>query len=237
MIIIPGKPKDICTQTKNTLENSNVEEGIEDLIEFLDTPEAEKNETGFTEDFNGNISMTTVGEYSTTSGPAMGHYGVYHVHPNGLGSINIFSPKDIASLIDYALVQTPSSHISNGYVGLIAKEPCANCPGGIKYIHYVIRFTGTPAQMQNLQLPFSENKLRKWSTNQTMFERTLRDAYKNVPDNGFINQEGREKVFFKTLQDMGLESLITLQRIENNSTIINITQDADGSINLPIICN
>ena len=69
----------------------------------------------------------------------------------------------------------------------------------------MIRFTGTHAQLQGLPLSQMQNKIKKWKLDQTIYERKIREQNLNIPDNGFINQNGLEKVFFKTLQNMGLQ--------------------------------
>ena len=236
VIILPGKPETPCELTKKTLENPKVQDGIANLKDFLETAAAEKNEQGFKEDFNGEVTATPGGEYYTNSGPAIGNYGIYHVHPNGLDNIHIFSATDITRLLEYALVQIPSHNVEKAYSGMIAKEPCASCPSGFKYIHYVIRFTGTHAQLQNLPLSQMQNNIKKWKADQAVYESEIKSQYQNNPPNGFINHDGLEKVFFNTQQNMGLQNLITLQRVDENNNIYNITQNGDGSLNSPSLC-
>ena len=228
--------QDPCEKTKALLAKPKVQQGIAGLRNFLGTPAAEKNETGFKEQNDGEIIPTTGGEFSNNSGPAMGHKGGYHTHPNTTGSIHIFSPRDITRLLDYSLVQQPSSAYGNGYVGMIAKEPCSSCPNGIKYVHYVIRFTGTQQQLQGINFSNFINITQLISNNQTITDAALKDSFSNNPANGFLNEQGREKLFFETLIEMGLQGLITLQRIESDGSIKNITQNSDGTINNPNTC-
>ncbi len=117
---------------------------------------------------------------------------------------------------------------------MIAKEPCSSCPNGIKYVHYVIRFTGTRQQLEALS-PFSEQQIKFLTALQAVFKQKIHDQNKNIPDNGLINEFGLEQIFFDSTQRMGFQGLITLQRVEENE-IYNITQNPDGTINPPILC-
>jgi len=47
---------------------------------------------------------------------------------------------------------------------------------------------------------------------------------------GDLNEKGLEKLFFNTLQNMGLTGKVVLQRIENSGIVYNVTQDSAGTI-------
>ena len=113
---------------------------------------------------------------------------------------------------------------------MIAKEPCSSCP--IKYVHYGIRFTGTQQQLQGINFSNFIN-ITQLSNNQTITDAALKDSFSNNPANGFLNEQGREKLFFRTVDLLGMQDKVTLQRIEkdnNNYTVYNIIKDNNGTI-------
>ncbi len=49
------------------------------------------------------------------------------------------------------------------------------------------------------------------------------------PQNSPLNEQGLEKLFFKTLNEMGLNNKIHLQTIDNNGIINNIVLDSNNN--------
>lgn len=218
---------DPCEKTRALLEDPAVTEKVETLKEQSKIKEGQSNygEKAFEINNAGTSSGIINGEeHQVKVGSTAGKQGVYHNHtPDG---IKMLSPPDIIKMLHYALAQ-PNGNISNGFLGMVGSEECSSCPGGYKYHNYIIRFSGT---LQELGGFTSQN----WDKEDLI--KTYRDAKYELSTNinyanyqyGPLNSDGLEKLFFDTLQNMGIEGKVNLQRIEDNGTILNITQNSNG---------
>ncbi|WP_411811036.1 hypothetical protein ACLB9Y_12940 [Chryseobacterium scophthalmum] len=225
---LPLPANNPCKKTKALLEDPAVTEKIGTLKEQSKIEEGQPNfgEKAFEINNDGTSSGMIDGEeHSVRVGSTIGKQGVYHNHtPDG---IKMPSPPDIIKMLHYALSQ-PNGNISNGFLGMVGSEECNTCPGGYKYHNYVIRFSGT---LQELGGFTSQN----WDSEDLI--KTYRDAKYELSTNinyanyqyGPLNSDGLEKLFFDTLQNMGIEGKVNLQRIEDNGTIQNITQNSNGT--------
>lgn len=165
------------------------------------------------------------GDHEVKLESSAGKKGAYHNHtPEG---VKMFSPADILSMLTYSLAQ-PIDDLSNGFLGMVGSEECGTCPDGYKYHNYIIRFSGNSQELVKylFQTNWDEIALDK------IYKRRKKELSKDTNyadyEYGPLNSDGLEKLFFDTLQNMGMEGKVNLQRIENNGTIQNITQNNNG---------
>lgn len=228
-VIVPGEVEDPCEKTKTLLEDPVLTAKVGTLKE---KSKIEEGEPGYGE------SAVEINNDGTTSGiipggdhevkleSSAGKQGAYHNHtPEG---IKMFSPADILSMLTYSLTQ-PIGNLSNGFLGMVGTEKCGTCPNGYKYHNYIIRFSGNSQELEKylFQTIWDEIALDK------IYKRRKKELSKDTNyadyEYGPLNSDGLEKLFFDTLQNMGMEGKVNLQRIENNGTIQNITQNNNGT--------
>ncbi|MET3035152.1 hypothetical protein ABXT08_03525 [Chryseobacterium sp. NRRL B-14859] len=216
-------PKDPCGKTKSLMSNTK----IKPAIDALKTKAPQGGEEGYKIKADGTPSnVLPGGPHEVELGDAAGYQGGYHNHtPTG---IKIFSPNDIVKLLSFAMAQ-PNGNIGDGYMGVIGSEVCSSCPGGYKYFHYIIRFSGTSQELANY-LYNSNWNLDNLKTKYQRRENELSGISSYSNNNGAtLNEKGLEKLLFDTLKNMGMEGKINLQRIENDGTIKNVILNNDGT--------
>lgn len=210
-----------CAKTKAILENPLIQPAIAELK----TQTTMGGEKGVKFKADGTPSAIIIGgAHSVNLGDKTGYQGGYHNHtPTG---IPMFSVGDIDQLLGFALAQGNYGNPSNAFFGMVA-------PNGM---HYVIRFNGS---YNDALVSFSQAELNKLVKDYRELQNILTDSeisgstYINA--DGSINNLGVEKLFFETLNNMGLTNKIVLQRIEsdpNNGTEI-IKNIALNSSNIP----
>jgi hypothetical protein len=219
-----------CDKAKDILASPEVQANITSLKEQSKIG----GEKGFNIKADGTSSaMITGGKHHVDMGSELGWQGGYHNHtPDG---IKIFSPPDILKLLNYAISQ-PMGNFSDAYFGVVASEPCTNCPGGYKYHNYIIRFNGTSQEL--------EKYLYQTIWDKDDLSRTYRDAKYELSKNSSytdnlyekLNSNGLQKLFFDTLKNMGMEGKVSLQRIEDNGTVQNIIQESNGNNTIAVPC-
>ncbi|ASK31599.1 hypothetical protein CEY12_16415 [Chryseobacterium sp. T16E-39] len=192
-----------CDKTKSNLENPNIKAKITELK----AQSTQGGEKGVMFKADGTPSATIPGgDHNVGFGDKTGYQGGYHNHtPSG---IPMLSPPDIEQLLQFALAQGNGNptNASNAYLGMVA-------PNGM---HYVILFNGT---YNDALVTFSQQDLddhvTRYQTRYGMFKPST--------------PEGYEKLFFKSLNDMGLNGKVTLQRIESDGTIKTVTKNDNGT--------
>ncbi|MBW8523914.1 hypothetical protein K0U91_01565 [Chryseobacterium chendengshani] len=220
-----------CEKTKAMLARPNVQQGIAGIkAQALQTlSNVNAGEIGFKEKKDGTIAPADVNSaHQVVFNDVTDSYGGYHNH-TATGT-HMFSPPDIDALFGFAAAQSIADGVGNAYLGMIAGEWCGTCPNNVQYIHYVIQFTGTGAQLGGYvyspaQMKQFENKYRikkKELTNTSLNGNTY------IKNNaGDLNEKGLEKLFFETLNTMNLNGKVNLQRIENG-IVDNVTLDSNG---------
>lgn len=212
------EPKDPCEKTKAMLESQKNKAITDDLKNHIANGTGEK---GWRDNKTGDPTPTTQnGDHSVNFGDPSTMNGAYHNHTGT--KVDIFSATDIATLVEIARYQNVGS-AGNGYVGIMA-------PGGI---HYVIYFNG--GYVDYPLSAYNELDLLAWDTQQLILMYGLMKNNSFVSGQGTLNFKGLEQIFFATLEKMGLQNKVTLQKIEdtNPSTVI---QNTDGTTT-DIPCN
>lgn len=193
---------------------------MQEKIDGLKQKAKTKGEQGYNVDMNGVASpIIDGGDHEVNLGDAAGQQGGHHNHtPTG---IKMHSPPDILKLFTYAM-NFNNGNTGDAYFGMIGADICSACTGGYKYYHYIIRFNGTYEQLANLT--FSN-----WD--ETSLMSTYQRKAEELSDNPLyydyqlesLKSMGLEKLFFDTIKNMGIENKITLQRIDDDGTVQNIT--------------
>uniref|UniRef100_UPI003AF9E9E4 hypothetical protein n=1 Tax=Chryseobacterium bernardetii TaxID=1241978 RepID=UPI003AF9E9E4 len=209
----PEIPQNPCEKTKTMLASQKNKDITDDLKDHL-TNGANAGEKGWRDNKTGAPTQATQnGDHSVNFGDPSTMNGGYHNH-TGTG-VNIFSSSDISTLIEIARYQA-IGNAGNGYMGLVA-------PNGI---HYVIHFNGSHGDLPANS--YTPKEKEDWNTLQTYWVDTLPTFQPNLysSDGGnTINSKGLEKLFFDTLDKMGLKNKIILQKIDNNSQVLTINND------------
>ncbi|WP_261510374.1 hypothetical protein [Chryseobacterium paludis] len=198
-----GSYENPCDKAKERLVNPKIQAKINELK----NQSTQGGEKGVMFKADGTPSPTiSGGAHSVNFGDKTGYQGGYHNHtPTG---IPMLSPPDIDQLLQFALAQGNGNptNASNAYLGMVA-------PNGM---HYVILFNGT---YNDALVTFSQQDLddhvTRYQTRYGMFKPST--------------SEGYEKLFFKSLNDMGLNGKVTLQRIESDGTIKTVTKNDNGT--------
>ena len=210
---------DPCEKTKTLLNNPELQSAITKMKNQAALPVSAQNygEIGYKFKADGTSSgMISGGKHEVELGPEAGYQGGYHNHP--LMGIKMLSPDDIVKLLNFAMAQ-PNGNIADAFMGMIGTGA-----DGTEY-HYVIQYTGNIQELQ--QYLYSNN----WNLDQLKSDFGTRSSmYKS--SNGNITNEKLEKLFFKTIKDMGLENKINLQRVEDGNIIKTITKNNDGTTNV-----
>lgn len=225
-----------CEKTKSVLNKPNVQAGINNVKAQAVTTISNvyAGETGFKEKKDGTIAPADItASHKVVYNNVTDSKGGYHNHTaNGT---HMFSPPDITdTLLGFAAAQ---NNVSDAYFGMIAAEWCSTCSNHAQFKHYVIQYTGaaadlgtggnynfTPAQVKQFEKDY--RKIIKELTDTSLNGNTY---VKNSA--GDLNEKGLEKLFFETLNIIGMSGKVILQRIEPNGTIYNVTLD---SSNMPV---
>ncbi len=223
-----------CEKTKNMLQKPKMQQAIGAVTDQAKKAvlDANEGEIGRIEK-NGDFYPADVSEdHHVTFNNINGAKGIYHNHTyNGA---KMLSPPDIYSILSFAQEQ-PSSNYGDAYVGMIGAEKCypvaANC---YRMFHYLIRFSGTTA---DLSKSFTEDEMLKLEKDYKDLESELREKPLFVDFLGDVtlNKKGYEKLFFETLAKMGLSGKVILQRVDDDGKIYNINLDANG-ISEGVLC-
>ncbi len=228
VVILPGtKPKTPCEQSKMLFADQEVQNTINDLEENLPGSTTER---GWKYMKDGSPPQQTTNNESHTvnlGDPSLLNGG-YHTHP--VDGVTMFSPQDILTLISIARFQNPNN-INNGFLGLVG-------PNGTNYL---IRFTGSFSQLQALPYQYNQVKVSIWNVRSIgLKDKLLKDLsgqYGSLADNK-LNSLGEQKLFFDTLKMMGLQNLISLQKVEKDATepnnieytVNNVLQNSDETV-------
>jgi hypothetical protein len=218
----PPEPKNPCEKAKDLMNNDKTKPAID----ALKTKSMEGGENGYKIKADGTPSDVILGgDHSVNFGDKTGYVGGYHNHtPTG---IPMFSPNDIDQLLQFALAQGNYGTPSNAYIGMVATNG----------MHYVMYFNGN---YNDALVTFSQANLDTFNNWYRRQEAELSDSeisgttYINA--DGKINTNGVEKLFFDTLKKMGLEGKASLQRIENDNTVKNVTLNSDGKTSTATPC-
>lgn len=206
----PQQPeeKDPCETTKDLMQNADVKNVVKNLKEHMTSGQG--GEKGWRLNKTGAPSQTTKNsDHSVNFGDPSTMNGGYHNH-TGTG-VNIFSATDIYTLTEIVRYQALGS-TDNGYMGVVA-------PNGI---HYVIYFNGSHTDLP-VHGSYSQAQLIDWDKKQ------WNDYVSIILNNNLSANQKLERVFFSTLDRMGLKDKIILQRIEDNK-VLNISQNSEGQL-------
>ncbi|MDN5478679.1 MAG: hypothetical protein L0G39_17270, partial [Chryseobacterium sp.] len=209
-----NNPTDPCEKTKSILTNTEINNKIQTIKEKASGDGA--NEFGFKLKTNGTTTDVTEGKKREWEvGSLQGIRGFYHSHP-GEG-INIFSPPDIQSLFTTIITSGSPNSVSSNFIGVIGSEACPSCPSGIKYFHYIARYSGSIQDAGTISSTNYDMKILKEDYREK--EKKLCEILPTSPfsDNygASLNHKGVEKLFFETLNKMNIDkNKIILQRVE-----------------------
>ncbi|WP_223606950.1 hypothetical protein [Chryseobacterium sp. OSA05B] len=226
-------PDDPCEKTKSMLPrvSANIEDIKKQAKKAMTDPKA--GEIGFKEKKDGTVVPADVNAaHQVQINNVTDGYGGYHNH-TGTG-IHMVSPPDIVdTLFGFAAAQSVNDGVGNAYFGMIAAEPCSTClPDGVKYVHYVIRFSGTGSELGNFV--YSPAQMTQFIKDYRKTASDLSDPYISgtiFSDSlGNLNEKGLEKLFFDTLTNIGLDNKVVLQRVEPNGTVYNLSKSSTGII-------
>jgi len=217
-----------CEKTKNIVNNSNLKSKIDTLKKFSLT--AVEDEMGFHQDKFGNVTPASVNG---------NHHVDFTINQNSLGGIHnhtlngaqIFSPRDILTLLDFAGVQnqtlptgSTADNTGNAFLGMISQSGS-----------YFITFNGGSG---DLPPPMTQAE-------EVALEIKLNDAYRRITTDLLksegkqkgddLSQTGLQKLFFAIVKEMELEGKINLIK-QNSSNTSTIEQNSDGTIKAPIPC-
>lgn len=223
-----------CEKTKVMLNRPNVQQGINNVKgnAKLTVTNSNIGELGFKEKKDGSVVLADVNSaHKVVFNDVTDGYGGYHNHT--ATGIHMFSPPDIVdTLLGFAAAQSIADGVGNAYFGMIAGEPCSTCPDNVKYIHYVIRYMGTGAELANfVYSPVQMAQImNKYQRKETELTNIALNGNTYINSTGNLNEKGLEKLFFDTLTNMGLDNKVFLQRVEPNGTVYNVAPDSSGSI-------
>lgn len=111
---------------------------------------------------------------------------------------------------------------------MIGAEKCYPVVAGCyRMFHYLIRFSGTTA---DLSKSFTEDEMKELENDCIEKESKLKEKLPYVDFLGDVtlNKKGYEKLFFETLAKMGLSGKVILQRVDDDGKIYNINLDTNG---------
>lgn len=227
-----GEPETPCEKTKNMLNRSNVQTGINNVkAQALNTlSNINAGEIGFKEKKDGTIVPADVNaSHHVIFSDVTDSYGGYHNH-TATGT-HMFSPPDIDALFGFAAAQSIQDGVGNAYLGMIAAEWCNCPPSNHQFINYVITYTGTGAELGGYVYTAAQmnqfiNKYQRKVTELSNTSLNGNTYIKNIA--GDLNEKGLEKLFFETLKIMNLSGKVSLQRVESNGTVNNISLNNIG---------
>ncbi|MGU3375522.1 hypothetical protein [Chryseobacterium sp. M5A1_1a] len=212
-----------CEKTNNKLQDPNIKQVIKDVKDQAEKAANNINEgeTGKIEKNDGTILPADVSaDHHVTFNDITNSRGAYHSHT--MTGAKIHSPPDIVLLLDLATVQPSVSAYGDAYLGMIGATKCS-CQGGFKYYHYIIRFNGTES---DLKKNYTEGDMKEFIKGYREKESKLAENLSYVDFLGDeLNKTGLEKLFFDTLEKMGLSEKVILQRVDDNGKVIKVKLD------------
>ncbi|WP_312901419.1 hypothetical protein [Chryseobacterium taichungense] len=219
---------DPCSKVKSIVNNPKLKPKIDELKNFSLT--AVEDEMGYHQDKSGNVTPADVNG---------NHHVDFTINQNSLGGIHnhtlngaqMFSPRDILTLLDFAGVQnqtlpigSTADNTGNAFLGMISQSGS-----------YFITFNGgsgdLPPPMTDAEEDAYRIKLNK-EYNKIILK-LLKAEGKNRGDD--LSEVGLQKLFFSIIKEMDLEGKINLIK-QNGSNTSTIEQNPDGTIKAPIPC-
>ncbi|MCU7614059.1 hypothetical protein N0B16_06380 [Chryseobacterium sp. GMJ5] len=225
--VIITDPETPCEKTKTMLENPDANTKIESLY----NKSKSEGEEAFMTAPDGTPGPIIQGdENSVKLGNTTGYASYSHNHPPK--GVKIHSPGDIYQLFRLIANQPTGTAVDVSFGQMVATEVCAGgCPDGYLYINYLIRFNGTLDEAKAVSdRNYTKAQLDALKDDYEKFELNLRPKPGYSSQNGnFMSFKGLEEVFFNALDDMNIDkSKMTLQRIDKDGTVYNVTLGADG---------
>lgn len=219
---------DPCEKTRNMLQKPKMQQAIAAVTEQAKKAASDANEGEIGKiEKNGEFYPADVSEnHHVTFNNINGSTGIYHNHT--FSGAKIHSPPDINFVLSLAQGQTNASNYGDVYVGMIGATKCYPVTAGCyRIFHYIIRFSGTASDVTK---NYTEDEMKELNKAYRNRENILREKLPYVDFLGDItlNKKGYEKLFFETLDKMGLSDKVILQRIDDDGTINNINLDANG---------
>lgn len=209
-----GNNSDPCDKTKDQIVNNDKVKGY---IEKVKTHANKRTGTEIGYRFHKDGSVTDapkINNHRLEVGDPSVLYGFYHNHTSS--GVDVFSPQDIASLIEIERYQSVGNK-SNAFFGKIAYGD----------IHYVIRWGNDETNSLPPWGTFTQEKLAQMANEQ------IQDYYASYSrDKPKLTREERlEKVFYQTLDRMGygIKNHIVLQKIDKYGNVSTVKQNADGT--------
>lgn len=220
-------PSENCEQISNVVKNSEVIAKNNVLKSYAKG----HIEYGYKIKANGGTSDIIFGEHGSVDlGSQQGYQGTYHIHP--IKGFPMFSTQDISNMLNLALYQGNGQH-QNAYAGLLAAHECNSCGGGYFYYHYMMQYTGSYQDLNQLvnYTNWDFDKLKEY------YRRLMHSLYSNPSyydyNLGTLNQSGMEKVFFQMLDKMGLTGKVSLKRVDNNGKVSIIEMGGESPKSFP----
>ncbi|MDQ0783507.1 hypothetical protein [Chryseobacterium sp. W4I1] len=221
-----------CEKTKDVLNKPNVKQGVNNIkAQALATlSNVSAGEIGFKEKKDGTLAPADVNSaHQVVFNDVTDSYGGYHNH-TATGT-HMFSPPDIVdALFGFAAAQSTQDGVGNAYLGMIAGEWCNTCPDNVQYIHYVIQYTGTGTELGGYVYTSSQMNqfISKYQRKIAELTNTSLNGNTYIKSSGDLNEKGLEKLFFETLNIIGINGKVNLQRIEASGTVNNVTLNSSG---------
>lgn len=220
----PDTNQNPCEKTKSLTNNPGIQNAIQNLKNHISSNTG--GELGWKFNKVGPPTPTTQNSaHSVVIGDPSSINGAYHNHTGT--TLDIFSATDINTLLEIARYQD-IGNTDNAFYGLIAPDD----------IHYLIYFNGTHADLP-ASGSYSDIDIDVWKIYQlrdmwNILNKDTSGIYCNNTTNT-LNSKGLEKVFFDTLNKMGISSnKIVLQKIDSNNNISTVIKNNDGmTIEIP----
>ena len=202
----PLELKDPCSTLKSKIATVRGREIIKDLEAKAKIPGS--NEYAYRQDKDGNMTMYE-GERDNVSIPIDNNMeGVYHDHQSE--GVAMLSVRDIRMMLIIARMQS-DGNIGNAFVGMIST-----------YGNYFINFNGTKADIPVITEGQMINDLIKfYDEDYTAMQVRLPKGANELPPKQL------EKLFFNTIEKMGLKDKVNLFKEKDGSTS-QVKQDANG---------
>lgn len=203
-----------CDKTKDQIVNNDKVKGYIEKVKQHNNQRT-GTEIGFRFHKDGSVTdAPKINNHRLSVGDPSILDGFYHDHTSS--GVDVFSPQDIASLIEIERYQSVGNK-SNAFYGMIAYGD----------IHYVIRWGNDETNSLPPWGTFTQEKLAQMANEQ------IQDYYASYSrDKPKLTREERlEKVFYQTLDRMGygIKNHIVLQKIDKYGNVSTVKQNADGT--------
>ncbi|WP_417431247.1 hypothetical protein [Halpernia sp.] len=211
--------KDPCEKAKEVLNNTKMKPKVEELENFAKT--SKDDEIGYKDNKDGTVSPADKnGKHRVTFDDVSTMNGGYHNHT--LSGLHMFFSHDISTMLEIARYQGIGNS-GNAYLGMVSSDN-----------HYIITFNGNHNDLPANS--FSEENLYLWDTKQAIDWYSMLNNSQYSSDKKNLNDTGLNKIFFSTLEKMGLTDKINLIKVNNDGSTSKITKNSDGTIS-PIPCS